>query len=48
MNIEFDPAKDEANIQKHGISLAVQLIFVTRLSWEMTVSRSSISNLRTD
>jgi hypothetical protein len=22
MNIEFDPAMDEANIQKHGISLA--------------------------
>lgn len=22
MDIEFDPAKDEANIQKHGISLA--------------------------
>ena len=22
MNIEFDPAKDEVNIAKHGISLA--------------------------
>jgi len=25
MKIEFDPAKDEANVQKHGVSLAIAI-----------------------
>ena len=38
MYIEFDPAKDEANIAKHGVSLmlAVELEWDTALSWPDT------------
>ena len=33
--IEFDPAKDEANVQKHGVSLAIaiELDWNTALTW---------------
>lgn len=30
MQIEFDPAKDAANVQKHGVSLAL----ATALDWD--------------
>ena len=30
MRIEFDPAKDEANLAKHGVSLAL----AAELDWE--------------
>ena len=30
MRIEFDPAKDEANVAKHGVSLA----FARQLDWD--------------
>ena len=30
MQIEFDPAKDATNIEKHGVSLA----FATELDWD--------------
>ena len=30
MRIEFDPAKDEANVAKHGVSLAL----AAKLDWE--------------
>jgi len=35
MNIEFDPAKDAANVQKHGVSLAlaIELNWDTALTW---------------
>lgn len=39
MDFEFDPAKDDANIEKHGVSLAraaeiVPLVFVEDLRFE--------------
>ena len=35
MKIEFDPAKDAANVQKHGVSLALanDLDWDTALTW---------------
>jgi len=30
MRVEFDPAKDEANVAKHGVSLAL----ATKLDWD--------------
>jgi uncharacterized DUF497 family protein len=35
MEIEFDPAKDEANIAKHGVSLRA----AEGLAWEATFER---------
>lgn len=36
MRVEFDPAKDEANLAKHGVSLALarQLDWDVALVWE--------------
>jgi len=34
MNIEFDPAKDQANLLKHGLSLA----FALHLNWEAALA----------
>lgn len=38
MKIEFDPVKDAANVQKHGVSLAlaVELDWDTALTWRDT------------
>jgi uncharacterized DUF497 family protein len=35
MKIDFDPAKDQANIEKHGCSLAL----AERLEWDGAYSR---------
>ena len=38
MNCEFDPAKDESNIEKHGMSLADADAF----EWETAVVREDV------
>ena len=35
MNIEFDPAKDSGNVDKHGVSLAL----AESLEWDWLISR---------
>ena len=43
MRIEFDPAKDEANQAKHGVSLlmAVELDWEAALVWVMNGSNTT-------
>jgi uncharacterized protein len=39
MRFEFDPAKDKANIEKHGVSLGV----AAQLEWDLMLTREDDS-----
>ncbi|EHM03473.1 hypothetical protein HMPREF9946_00081 [Acetobacteraceae bacterium AT-5844] len=46
MEIEFDPAKDEANRQKHGVGLSLALVVLSNLVGEIPDERHDYGEAR--
>jgi uncharacterized DUF497 family protein len=46
VDIEFDPAKDEANLAKHGVSLDLAVIILDDLAGEIADERHAYGETR--